>query len=200
MAFWFFKRKEEKDSKEIEEKLKNSFKNIREDIGNLNDWVDHFKNKHEKHDGKFEHVLKRLEILENQFLGHVKDEGLHAEKEGDFERVQSFNRSNQSFMNVQSDNLDIQLDNLKNLTPAQKRILLLMMGSGGPLGYEEIANKLKLSIVTARRHVNDILRGGVPLRQKMSVKNRRKMFQIDPNLRVLLENKRENKIKVRRKR
>ena len=48
-----------------------------------------------------------------------------------------------------------------------------------PLGYEDIAKSLGLNIVTVRRHVNDIFKIGLPIKEKVDVRNRRKLFYLD---------------------
>jgi predicted ArsR family transcriptional regulator len=80
-------------------------------------------------------------------------------------------------MNVQS---------LKNLTPAQKQILALMSYTNGPLCYDDMSKKLGLNIVTVRRHLNDIKRSGIKVEEKVSVRGRKKVFLLDKKTKNIL--------------
>src|SRR3989338_506781 len=125
MGFWIFCRKKDDDVDKIRDNLKHSFSNIKNDIQSIHNVLKHFKQKHEEHDEKHIAHSEKFEKLEDEIsriheiLGELSRRGL--ERSIVHEHVQSFKRSNQSFMNVQS------LDNLKErLTPAQKRIIQVL--------------------------------------------------------------------------
>ena len=48
-----------------------------------------------------------------------------------------------------------------------------------PLEYEDIARELKLSVITVRRHINDIKKMGFQIKEKMNVDAGRKVFFIE---------------------
>lgn len=177
MGFWFFGTKRgnlHKKVEELDKVLKNSFSRVREDMGHLGNWVVNFRENQKHHENKLNDIIERLEKIEN-FILNIKPNIEFEEKEAlRIERVQSFNRSDQSFMNVQS---------IEKLTPAQKQVVALLVYAGGPMGYEDISKKLKLNVVTIRRHINDIERIGFKINKKVSVKNRRKIFYLDKNVR-----------------
>ncbi|MEK6907110.1 MAG: HTH domain-containing protein, partial [Nanoarchaeota archaeon] len=101
------------------------------------------------------------------------------------ERSRAFKRSNQSFMNVQS------LKKLKEyLTPAQKRIIQILNVAEIPLEYEDIARELKLSVITVRRHVNDIKKMGFQVKEKINIDNGRKVFYIERAIKRAIQSKR----------
>ena len=80
-------------------------------------------------------------------------------------------------MNVQS------LDNLKErLTPAQKRIIQVLDMAEMPIEYEDIARELGISIVTVRRHVNDIKKMGFQIKEKINVDAKRKVFYLEKDI------------------
>ncbi|MBI2110100.1 HTH domain-containing protein [Candidatus Woesearchaeota archaeon] len=183
-----------------------SFGNLKRDILAIKEWIDHFKAKEVDNDFRFRRLeetileLKNSVISADKLVGEnpVYSEKLDARERSitPIERVQSFNRSDQSFMNVQSlENLPkFGVGQLERLTPAQKNLVALLLHAGGPLGYEEIAKKLGLNLVTVRRHLNDVLRAGVPVMAKMSVNTRRKMFYVSEILKgAILQGRRKAK-------
>ena len=64
MAFWFFKKRDNRDLEFIHKKLDNSFSNIHNDMEKVTSWINHFHGKHSGHDKKFESVVKRLDKIE----------------------------------------------------------------------------------------------------------------------------------------
>ena len=184
MSFWFFKKKEDVHKKVgiLEKNISDSFLNLRKDMGKVGFWIDHFKQKHSHHDQRLNTIEHKLEKV----LAILKENEI--EYEEPIEHVQSFKRSDASFMNIQSPK------DLSNLTPAQKQVLMLMAFSGGPLDYNSISQKLKLNLVTVRRHMSDLKRAGIPLTEKVSVKNRRKIFILNKEVRDIIVGKRVSKI------
>src|SRR3989338_7677420 len=116
-------------------------------------------------------------MIEQLLQNSEENEEEVVEEKQAIERIQSFNRSNQSFMNVQS---------IKNLTPAQKQILALLSYAGGPMDYEGMAKKLGLSVITVRRHLNDIRRYGLNVEEKVSARGRKKVFSLDKKTRSMI--------------
>ena len=168
MAFWFFGDKKEDRIKKIEDNLKGSFLNIKKDFSAIHEFIGHFKYKHKDHDKRFEKVEKELEILRNLIVQTPStDDGRSIVQS----RSIAFNRSNQSFMNVQS---------LKNaITPAQKKVIHALSLAEIPLEYEDLAKELGLNVVTIRRHLNDLKRMGFNVTEKINIENGRKVFFIE---------------------
>ncbi len=168
MAFWFFGKEKEDRVKKIEDNLKTSFSYIKNDISFVTKFLNNLTNKHQEHDEKFEKMDRQLKELREMVLSMgVVDDGRSIVHE----RSIAINHSNQSFMNVQS---------LKNtITPAQKKVIHLLGLADVPLEYEDLAKELKLSVVTVRRHINDIKRMGFDVKEKMNVENGRKVFFIE---------------------
>lgn len=187
MSFWFFKKREDIHGKvhKLERGVSDSFVNLKKDMDKISGWIDHFKNKHDHHDRRLNAIEQRLNELYEIINADNIDE--HAEE---IECVQSFNRSDASFMNVQS---------LENLTPAQKQVLILLSYAGGPLDYEAISAKLRLNIITIRRHINDLKRLGIPIIEKVSVRNRRKVFLLSKKVREIIVGEDTPKIKTSKK-
>lgn len=180
MSFWFFKKSESVHKKVsvLEKNLSDSFSNLKKDMGKVSFWIDHFKQKHNHHDQRLNTIEQKLEKI----LAILKENEVEVEEA--IEHVQSFKRSDASFMNIQS------AKDLNHLTPAQKQVLILLAYSGGPLDYEGISNKLKLNLITVRRHMADLKRSGIPIIEKVSVKNRRKVFLLKKEVRDIIINKR----------
>src|SRR3990167_4703254 len=181
MGFWIFGRKKDDDVDKIRDNLKHSFSNIKNDIQSIHNVLKHFKQKHEEHDEKHGLHSEKFEKLEDEIsrIHEILEELDRRKPERSIvhERVQSFKRSNQSFMNVQS------LDNLKErLTPAQKRIIQVLDMAEMPIEYEDIARELGISIVTVRRHVNDIKKMGFQIKEKINVDAKRKVFYLEKDI------------------
>lgn len=185
MGFWFFQKKEDhlhKKIADLEKAMLHSFGNVKKDMQNTGQWIGHLKEKHGHHESKFEQFEKRLVDLEEK-IGQLallirEDEEIGDERSNAFEPVQTFKRSVQTFMNVQT------------LTPAQKQVILLLLGAGGPMDYESLAQKLNINTITIKRHILDIKKSGFPLEEKVSVQTRRKVFTLsEDSKRMLLKQK-----------
>ncbi len=168
MAFWFFGKEKDDKIKKIEGNLKDSFSNIRKDFKFVHDFLDHFGKKHDDHDQRFEKLEKELELLKNLI---VQEPVVDDERSIIHERSIAINRSNQSFMNVQS------LKN--NITPAQKKVIHVLSVTDLPLEYEDLAKELGISIITVRRHLNDLKKMGFNVKEKVNIENSRKVFFLE---------------------
>jgi len=186
MGFWIFGKKDNGEVKDLKENLKNSFSNIKNDILSVHRVLENFKNKHLNHEAKHdkhadrlskieEDIEKIFEILENSNPRFDRRSIVH-------ERSIAFNRPVQSFMNVQS------LENFKeNLTPAQKRVLQLLDSAETPLEYEDIAKELGISVITIRRHINDIKKMGFNIGEKVNINRSRKVFFLEKEIKKAIK-------------
>ena len=172
--FWLFKKRDDHKWKTLHKSLKSSFDNIRGDVADINDW---FHEKHNHHEKKLKEIEEKISYIMNFIENSEKNEKTYNVDESAIERVQSFNRSNQSFNRSNQSIMNIK--SFEKLTPAQKEVVTLLVYMDRPLGYEDIAKNLGLNIVTVRRHVNDIFKIGLPIREKVDVRNRRKLFYLE---------------------
>jgi DNA-binding CsgD family transcriptional regulator len=178
MAWWNFAKKEhilEEKFSEIRTVLENSFSRVKDDMSDVGEWIKHLENHRAKHDDSIKKIEERLHVLETNIFHHSVVNPYN--NVNDIERVQTFKRSNQSIMNVQS---------IDDLTPAQKQVVGLLIYAGDAMTYEDISKKLGISIVTVRRHINDVKRAGFKINEKVSVKSRKKMFLVDESLKELI--------------
>ena len=182
---WFNKKRDGQEEKwdQLHKGLRASFSNIKQDFDHSMGHIDHLHSKKEEHHSRLTKIEERLILLE-QMLHDIKGKKDKVQR-STIERVQSFNHS-ESFMNVQI---------VKNLTPSQKQVVFLLLNSKNPLNYQVIADQVGSSIVTVRRHINDIKRAGVEVKEKISVKNRSKVFYLDEELKGIL-NPKKSKVKV----
>lgn len=145
---------------DLSNNLKASFSSIKNDFSKVGDWISFLSKKSSEHDEKLEKIEQKLnELLE--------------QKAEAIERVQSFKRSSEPFMPVHERSIAVQSS---NLTPIQKKVIMLLLGSGVGMMYEELAKKLNLNIVTVRRHINDIKRAGFDIKEKTESSSQRKVF------------------------
>ena len=86
--FGFFQKKSDKKIEELEHSIKNSFGNMRTDMGHISQWITHFKTRHEDHNKKFEEFNQRLVQLEQMlavkqsiFAGNVQKMRVQEEEE-----------------------------------------------------------------------------------------------------------------------
>ncbi|HLD15596.1 MAG TPA: HTH domain-containing protein [Candidatus Nanoarchaeia archaeon] len=200
MLSWFFKKGDNSKQldtkfKLLDENIRGSFTHIKEDMKKIGDWIDFFNSKEKDQKEKFQRLEWKIEALEDQLSKkkeyHIVEKVVESEvnrsnSRSNFEHVQPFNRSVQPFMNVQpgvqpeyflKKNQEIDI-----LTPAQKRVLGLLLYSGGPMDYQEIARRLEINEITARRHMNDLRRAGIEVKRKLSDNGRKNLFFIDKNL------------------
>ena len=181
MVWKFFRKDSIVDERisEVHTILENSFSKVKEDIDQVGEWIRHFDNYKSEQNKKNLDFEERIRSIEQNIIRQYDDK--NDDEHSKNEHVQSFNRSVQPIMNVQK---------MKELTPAQKQVVGVLIYSGGPLSYEDISNKLKINIVTVRRHINDIKRAGFKIKEKVSVKNRRKMFMIEEEIKHTILNER----------
>ncbi len=187
MVWWFFGKRggNNADSEELQRlktSLKDSFSNVKQDIGAIGDWIRVFKEKDKEYERRFKEMDRQLRVLQGmmEYQMGKKREDLD-ERSIVHERVQSFNRSNQSFMNVQRGVQSMKSIG-KRLTPMQKKVVALLSIAKKPLSYETIAGELKINLITVRRHINDIKRAGLNVKEKISVDNKRKVFFIEDQI------------------
>jgi hypothetical protein len=64
MINWLIKRGIQKHNSEFNDSVKSSFLNIKNDMAQISDWINHFKNRDQFHHGNFHSVLQKLENLE----------------------------------------------------------------------------------------------------------------------------------------
>ena len=185
--FWFFRKKDSDFNRKLESMnsmLKNSFDSIKNDMGLVSQWINAFNKKHQEYDKKFERMLSRLERLEEKLEKKHDLSSVNEQRSIVHERVQSFKRSNQSFMNVQS------VKKLgQRLTPAEKKLIQLLYIAKRPLDYDEMAKELKVSVVTARRHMNDIKKVGFQIEEKKDLDSGRKVFFIEERIKKAISSK-----------
>ncbi|MFH1210044.1 MAG: helix-turn-helix domain-containing protein [archaeon] len=62
MVFWFFKKRDD-SSEDINAKLHSSFSNIKKDMVGISEWISHFKTKHNNHDQNYEFLSKEINTL-----------------------------------------------------------------------------------------------------------------------------------------
>jgi len=172
--FWLFKKRDDHKWKTLHKSLKNSFENIKGDIAEISGG---FHEKHGHHEKRLKEIEEKLGYIIDIIENNEKIDKKYSVDESAIECVQSFNRSNQSFNRSNQSVMNIK--SFEKLTPAQKEVITLLVYMDKPLGYEDLAKNLGLNIVTVRRHVNDIFKIGLPIREKVDVRNRRKLFYLE---------------------
>jgi len=92
MIGWLLKRGIDRRFKEIEVPIKNSFASLKDDMGQVSQWLNHFKDKHDGHEESIKDLSKRVKLLE-QLLAEKQsvektetmDEDLYEDLPSDFE-------------------------------------------------------------------------------------------------------------------
>jgi len=184
--FGFMKKRDfEREIRGLKSGLQESFSGVKKDMTSAGDWIRKFDKKEKLNEQRFKDIEKRLVVLQGMMEYGIPSPKTRSEERSIVhERVQSLERSNSSFMNVQS------LKKIsKRLTPMQKKVIALLSLAKKPLSYNTIAKELKISVVTVRRHINDIKRTGLEIKEKVSVDNKRKVFFIEEKMKknILVE-------------
>jgi len=184
------KKKYEKEIRGLKKSLEESFSNVKRDMDSVGKWIEIFRKKDKDYAKRFEEIERKLTVLSGLIENGLMEYKISRPKKNlnsrsiVHERVQSIERSNQSFMNVQS------LKKVsKRLTPMQKKVVALLSLAKRPLEYNTLAKELKISVVTVRRHINDIKRAGLKIKEKVSVNNKRKVFFIDERMKQKITNR-----------
>ncbi|MBT4334595.1 HTH domain-containing protein [archaeon] len=178
MVWWNFSKKEhilEEKFSEIRTVLESSFGKVKTDMSDVSEWIKHLECHRTEHNESIKNIEERLRLIETSIF-HTKAHNSQYNL-NEIEHVQTFKRSNQTIMNVQ---------NIEDLTPAQKQVVGLLIYAEEAMTYEDISKKLGINIVTVRRHINDVKRAGIKINEKVSVKSRKKMFLVDESLKELI--------------
>src|SRR3989338_189718 len=180
MGFLFFgKKRDDAELEEMHKRVSESFSRVKKDIDKIGGWISHLDHHKKTHDSRIEELERRIIAVEHHLRGSATIER---------SSIQSFNRdqsrSNQSFMNVQSLS--------DKITPKEKRVILCLLEAQMPLEYSEIAKKLEVSVITTRRHINDIKKSGFKIEEKMNTLTKRKVFYIDQRTKKALLAKSES--------
>ena len=179
MKFWIFgKKKSEHLVDDLHKRTSESFSRVKIEMEKVGAWISHLDNHRKLHHGKINEIEKRLFVIEELIKSAVQTEHSNIQS---FNRVQS--RSNQSFMNVQSLS--------DKITPKEKNVILCLLESDFPLEYSMLAKKLGISVITTRRHINDIKKSGFNIEERMDVNTKRKVFFIKNEIKRAILGKNE---------
>jgi len=103
MFNWFFKRGANKEAS-IQESVKNSFLNVREDMAHISKWISHFKLKHDDHEQKINSINSRLDNIE-KILEQLEGDSSILEEKEEKVRVEELKEDIPSFPASQWDEL-----------------------------------------------------------------------------------------------
>jgi len=157
MVWWLFRKKRDDDVNEkfvnLHESLHNSFSNIKRDMGGINRWLDHFKNKHENHDKKFDLLNQRINNIEEVIDGiqtAVQTGGLS-------KQVQTDNCPNICLSMSKQDEEDLPISKkLKKLTLMERAVVWALLNTDLKLSYEDLRVALGKDKSTLRGQINNI--------------------------------------------
>src|SRR3989338_7405429 len=179
MGFLFFgKKRDDAELEEMHKRVSESFSRVKKDIDKIGGWISHLDHHKKTHDSRIEELERRILAVEHHLRGSATIERSSVQS---FNRVQS--RSNQSFMNVQSLS--------DKITPKEKNVILCLLESDFPLEYSMLAKKLGISVITTRRHINDIKKSGFNIEERMDVNTKRKVFFIKNEIKRAILGKNE---------
>ncbi|MDO8628137.1 MAG: hypothetical protein Q7R56_00075 [Nanoarchaeota archaeon] len=186
---------------QVDSNIQQSFTNLKDDMKEIGRWIHHFNQQQQTKESLVQLLETKINLLEEKIHENERERLVEKyEKHPKHEHVQPFNRSVQPFMNVQPPvqtieqpfnhlrEIDIrQLGHgISSLTPAQKRVVGLLVYSGGPMDYEEIARRLDLNPITARRHINDVKHMGVGIKKRLSEGGRKNLYYLDEQVKTTI--------------
>jgi DNA-binding CsgD family transcriptional regulator len=178
MPFWFFRRKDgmiDKKISELDDKIENSFFNVRNDMENLIKWINHFHNKHRGHDNELENIKFRLEDVEKK-LEYIWTTVQTA--------VQTNKVSKQIKTDVRPKQMSVQknLQDLRSLTVMERAVVWVLLNTDLKMSYDDLCVVLGKDKSTLRGQINNIKQKNESLIKEYIEKNGKKRFYIDEKL------------------
>ena len=185
MSFWFFGKKEDKIHEKISElnnKIEDSFSNVKDDMENFGKWVTHFNHKHKGHEGELENVKFRLESVEKT----LEDMWTAVQT-----AVQTGRVSKQPQTDSRPKQLSVQrnLESLKSLTAMERVVVWSLLNTDLKMSYDDLCVVLGKDKSTLRGQINNIKQKNEGLINEYIEKDGKKRFYIDTKLKneVLLK-------------
>ena len=185
MSFWFFGKKEDKIHEKISElnnKIEDSFFNVKGDMKNLGKWVTHFNDKHKGHEGELENMKFRLSSVEKT----LEDIWTAVQT-----AVQTGRVSKQPQTDSRPKQLSVQknLESLRSLTAMERVVVWSLLNTDLKMSYDDLCVVLGKDKSTLRGQINNIKQKNESLINEYTEKNGKKRFYIDTKLKneVLLK-------------
>ncbi len=198
MGFWIFGKREENEKKwkDLHSKLDNSFSNIKKDMKNISNWINHFKYTKEKHSSKIKEIEDRLRAIE-MLLSDVRNKKeflslgeLSKQTPVRFKRT-SVHVQTPVQTGVQTGNLIV---SLRSLTMMERAIVWTLLNTDLKLNYNDLALIMGKNKSTVRGQINNIKQKSEGLISETLDKDGSKRFHISESLKskLLQEVKKEN--------
>jgi len=185
MSFWFFGKKEDKIHEKISElnnKIEDSFFNVKGDMKNLGKWVTHFNDKHKGHEGELENMKFRLSSVEKT----LEDIWTAVQT-----AVQTGRVSKQPQTDSRPKQLSVQknLESLRSLTAMERVVVWSLLNTDLKMSYDDLCVILGKDKSTLRGQINNIKQKNEGLINEYIEKDGKKRFYIDTKLKneVLLK-------------
>lgn len=185
MSFWFFGKKEDKIHEKISElnnKIEDSFFNVKGDMKNLGKWVTHFNDKHKGHEGELENMKFRLSSVEKT----LEDIWTAVQT-----AVQTGRVSKQPQTDSRPKQLSVQknLESLRSLTAMERVVVWSLLNTDLKMSYDDLCVVLGKDKSTLRGQINNIKQKNEGLINEYIEKDGKKRFYIDTKLKneVLLK-------------
>ncbi|MEK6940815.1 MAG: hypothetical protein AABW49_02855 [Nanoarchaeota archaeon] len=185
MPFWIFKKRDElsKHMDGIQTSLKISFKHIKSDIKILTEWIDHFNNKHDKHEEEVEKInlnvlsLNKRIIDIEKVISSLSKQQTAVQTPVRFKQPQTDNRFKQLFEPVQIKQAGDTFT--KNMTPMERAIISVLLNTDLKLSYDDLRVAIGRDKSTIRGQVNNIKQKNSKLLKEVAESTGRKRFYID---------------------
>ena len=195
---WFFSKKAEKRDLDIlKEAVQTSFKQSKEDIGNLSKWVKHL----DREDSALkDDILELKEDLSTvrEELENLKNIVSIVGNKGVFKQRQTvFNKQTAVEGVLNSVQTGVQTVFLDNLSTTERAIVFVLLNSDMKLSYEDVGSILGKSKATIRGQINAIRKKSEGLIEEVTSENNKKRVYIPEKMREILL--KSGKVRVKRK-
>lgn len=192
MVWWLFRKKKDDDINQrfvnLHDSLHNSFSNIKKDVGDIGNWLGHFKNRHDDHEQKFELMNYRINNME-EVLEELRDAwtavqtavqtgGLSKQPQTDSRPNSCPEVSKQLSKQVNEDRELTMIDRLKNLTMMERAVVWALLNTDLKLSYDDLSIALGKDKSTLRGQINSLKTKSEGLIEEYSEKDGKKRFYI----------------------
>ncbi len=170
------KRVNQDQFEKLEKILINRFKNVLDRYDKLKDEIKRDKRELTKKQSK---LKKQIEKNQKTFLNK------HKEIKDKFNKEKKSKKIKREPKKKNSEKKQKHKELKEKITPAEKRIIALLVNTDRPMEYKEIANQLGVSQVTVRRHISSIKKSNFPIKIAKNDLNRNVVILTDKAKKII---------------
>ncbi|MEK6917490.1 MAG: hypothetical protein AABW51_00940 [Nanoarchaeota archaeon] len=186
MFDWFFKKREKKELKHIEEDTKKGFESVKKDITAVIGWIKHLDSEKNLQQKEIEDIKEDLSTVKNDIesIKNIITMMNELKPQGVFKTNRQVFKEQTPVYAVQTvDQTGVQTPNLNQFSVTERAILWILLNSEMKLGYEDLAAMLGKEKSTIRGQINSIKQKSENLISEITEKNGKKRVYISEEMR-----------------